>query len=323
MKNNNGPLIQAIDVYKIYRSSEIEIPVIKGISLSLYPEDKLVLIGPSGSGKTTLVSILTGHIDPTAGQVFWKDAQREISNMPPPSIVQLRRKFIGFISQETRLFPQLSVKENILITAKIAGMKVQDVSKKFDKLVDLLNIPHLLKRKGGFLSRGEAKRVNIASALITGPNVLIGDEPVADLDPLNAFEILNLFDVVNEDLGTAFILTTHDQSVAERGDRILELRDGILSGAHQSDINLWDLEKSRRIPVDSTGRISIPPEMLKKIDSPNFLDVKLQNGSIVLTPDHEVQKLFKFKTIRECQNCTTKSSELFCPKCGYPTIEVY
>ncbi|MHA2101189.1 MAG: ATP-binding cassette domain-containing protein [Candidatus Kariarchaeaceae archaeon] len=320
--NDNNLVIQAVDLYKIYKSSEIEIPVIKGISLSVYSGDKLILIGPSGSGKTTLVSMLTGHINPTAGQVFWKGAPKEINNMSKPEMIDLRRSFLGFISQESALFPHLTVKENIILTSRIARMKFNQVEDQYKRLIDLLDITHLENRKGNLLSGGEAKRVNIASALITNPEILIGDEPVADLDPLSAFEILNLFDVINEELDTAFILTTHDQAVAERGDRILELRDGVLSGAHQNTLNLWDLDESRRIPVDSSGRISIPPEIFRQLKSPDFLKIELENGSIKLTPDYEVQKLFKSETIRECQNCTTIGDDKFCPKCGYPTILV-
>ncbi|MHA2033056.1 MAG: ABC transporter ATP-binding protein [Candidatus Kariarchaeaceae archaeon] len=318
----NDLVIQAVDLYKIYKSSEIEIPVIKGISLSVYRGDKLVLIGPSGSGKTTLVSMLTGYINPTAGQVFWKGAPKEINNMSKPEMVDLRRKFLGFISQESSLFPQLTVKENIVLTSRIARMKFSQVEDQYKRLVDLLDLAPLQNRKGNLISGGEAKRVNIASALITNPEILIGDEPVADLDPLSAFEILNLFDLINEELNTAFILTTHDQAVAERGDRILELRDGVLSGAHQNTLNLWDLDESRRIPVDSSGRISIPPEIFRQLKSPDFLKIELENGSIKLTPDYEVQKLFKSETIRECQNCTKISEDKFCRECGYPTILV-
>jgi putative ABC transport system ATP-binding protein len=309
-------------LYKIYPAFGSEIPVIKGVSLSIYPSDKLVLIGPSGSGKTTLVSMLTGHLAPSAGQVYWHQIPKQINRLSKHEVTKIRREFIGYITQENQIFPQLSVKENIFVSAKIAGMNIEGLKDQYTKLVEILGIKHLINKKSNHLSRGEAKRVNIAGALITKPKILIGDEPVADLDPVNAFNILNLFDVINEELGTAFILTTHDQFVAQRGNRILEIQDGVLFGAHQSSVDLWNLKKSRKIPIDSIGRIVIPEGILNELSNPSFLEIELQGKNILLKADFETGELFRSESIRECQNCTMKSNENLCPQCGYPTIVV-
>ena len=147
MALENEALIQIADVYRIYDSSGTDIPVLKGISLSVYPEDKLVIVGPSGSGKTTLMSIMTGFNRPSAGQVYWSVADREINKLSQNQITKYRRNFIGFINQETQLFPQLTIKENILISAKLSGMKSADYLDQYQRLVSLLNIEELVSRK--------------------------------------------------------------------------------------------------------------------------------------------------------------------------------
>lgn len=315
-------ILKGINLYKIYETDGFEIPVIKGVSISVYPSDKLAIIGPSGSGKTTLVNILTGHIKPSAGQVFWDQDNHEINKLSKFEMTKLRRKFLGFITQENLLVPYLTVKENIMLDYNLTNKKVDDLQDLYRKIMKILNITHLEKRKVFNLSRGEAKRVNIASALITNPKILVADEPVVNLDPYIAREILELFDEINEDFGTALLITTHDQSVAEKNKRIIELQDGILLGAHSNILDLDDLEKSRKISVDSLGRILIPSEVLQKLNYPNLFTINLSDNSLILSPDFSSDDLVHAKPIRECQNCLIKTIDEFCSICGYQTIVV-
>ena len=240
------PILRLIDLYKIYDNFGIETAVIKGISYNIFQSDKVILIGPSGSGKTTLVNIIAGFQQPSAGQVFWGTTSREISKINRNRLTTIRRDFMGFVDNNNDLLPQLNVKENIMLSAYITNRSNQSTKDHFERLTSILNIKHLLKRKPVALSQGEKKRVNIASSLINQPKILLADEPIEGIDPVVGEEILDLFEEVNEQLGTAFLMTTHDQSVADRGDRIIELRNGVLYGSHEKGLALNALEKNKR-----------------------------------------------------------------------------
>ncbi len=312
----NNILIQMLNIYKIYDTGGLETAVIKGISFTLYRGDKLIIIGPSGSGKTTLINILTGNLRATAGQVYWQGYKKDIGRIRERELVLYRRSFIALITQEDDLIDHLSVDENIKLNAHISEIELDENF--YNQIVKLLGIEDLLSRLSSTLSRGEAKRVNIASVLMTRPEIIIGDEPVAGLDIKNANEILDLFDKINAEFGTTFILTSHDQSVVSRGNKIIELKDGIVFGAHSDNIDMYNLSFSRKIPIDRNGRILIPIELLNKLDNPDTLEIKFDENSrsIILTADsmHEIDKH------RKCSNCGTISDLLSCESCGYPTI---
>lgn len=312
-------LIQAIDIYKIYSTGGMDTAVIKGVSFNVNRGDKLVLIGASGSGKTTLINIISGFIQPSAGQIYWQGYNTDISNVQQSELTKFRRRFLSLITQEDNIIPYLNVRDNILLDSNISEITIDHDY--YDHVVKLLGIKHLENRIAGTLSRGEAKRVNIAGVLLTKPTIIIGDEPVAALDVKNANEILDLFDKINEELGITFILTTHDQAVVSHGNKIIELNDGIIFGDHQSDINLYDLNKSRKIPVDSTGRVLIPDHILEKLNYPKSFSINLdtEETGIHLVPEFDDRLIDK---TRKCNNCTRLSENKICPSCGYPTIEI-
>lgn len=312
-------LIQAIDIYKIYSTGGMDTAVIKGVSFTVNRGDKLILIGASGSGKTTLINIISGFLQPSAGQIYWQGYSTDISNVKQNKLTKYRRKFLSLITQENSIIPYLNVRDNILLDSDISEIDID--YEYYEQVINLLGIKHLEKRIAGTLSRGEAKRVNIAGVLLTKPTIIIGDEPVAALDVKNANEILDLFDKINEELGITFILTTHDQAVVSHGNKIIELKDGILFGDHKSDINLYDLNKSRKIPIDSTGRVLIPDHILEKLNYPTSFSISLNSEDTEIHLVPELVDSLIDKT-RKCNNCTRLSEAKICPSCGYPTIEI-
>lgn len=312
-------LIQLLNIYKIYSTEKLETTVIKGVSFNVNEGDKLIVIGPSGSGKTTLMNILTGHLKPSAGQVYWKGYPRDIGKVKENELAIYRRNFIAMITQDDDLLSHLSVKDNILLGLRIAGKKIDWLY--YNKLLELLGIAQLTKRNTKTLSRGEAKRVNIASALMIKPELIIGDEPVAGLDVKTANEILDMFDTINRELGTTFILTSHDQSVVSRGNKVLELKDGIIFGSHYEGVNIYNLEYSRKIPVDRNGRILIPEEILKALNNPEEFSIKFDDDKKTITlSSNKFDKKIEEENNRKCTNCGEFGKMELCNLCGYPTV---
>jgi len=314
-------LIRGFELYKIYENSGMETAILKGISLTVYEGEKLVLIGPSGSGKTTLLDVLIGKIKPNAGQVFWQNHNSDITKLSQNDITNLRREFIGYIDQKNHLLPQLTVRENVLLS-KIFQIEYQDEIDYFHKITSMIEIDHLLDRKPSEISIGEKKRVNIAAALINKPKILIADEPVEGLDPLTKSKVLDLFDLINSELQTTIILTTHDQSVAIRGDRILELDYGILKGAHDRTISLAELEKTRKIVVDASGRIKLPKAVLTQLGDKRTLKMLLEEDRIILTWTDDDRSLIQKDEFFICINCQQLRPNKFCTICNSETIKV-
>ncbi|MHA2237204.1 MAG: ABC transporter ATP-binding protein, partial [Candidatus Hodarchaeales archaeon] len=223
-------LLALFNVYKIYRSSEVETVALRGISLTIFKGETIACIGPSGSGKTTLLDIMAGLIKPTAGIVFWQPVQADISRFEDQIVTQIRNKFIGKISQTADLFPHLSVKENVMLGGLIGGKPRRDLS---SFALDLLERVGLLSKKDvnpHTLSGGEKQRVAIAGSLINNPKLVLADEPTGNLDLNTGEEILDLLAEITKEYQTTFFIVTHSKQVATRAQRVIEIRDGILAG---------------------------------------------------------------------------------------------
>jgi lipoprotein-releasing system ATP-binding protein len=229
-----GELLVAEDLEKVYGQGETATRALSGVSFTLEEGEFAGLIGQSGSGKSTLLNLL-GLLDtPTSGRVVV--AGQDSAGLGRKQRARLRGETIGFVFQFHHLLPEFSVAENMLMPLRIAGQRVGEEDRdRVRDLLDLLDLPRLEDKNANQLSGGQKQRVAIGRALMHRPPLILADEPTGNLDTANSDAVYDLFRDVNRELGTAFLLVTHDRGVAEMTDRILEVRDGELIQDVRSD----------------------------------------------------------------------------------------
>jgi ABC-type lipoprotein export system ATPase subunit len=219
-------LIQLNDVRKTYHLGEIDVPVLKGVSLTVGRGELVALMGASGSGKSTLMNIL-GCLDRPTGGEYWLDGQL-VSNLSSDERALVRNSKIGFCFQNFNLLPRTSAVENVMMPLSYAAAPVSDRQARA-RAVALLERVGLGDRTHHYpsqLSGGQQQRVAIARALVNDPPLLFADEPTGNLDSQTSEEVLRMFERLNEEEGITIILVTHDSNVAAHAKRIIRMRDG-------------------------------------------------------------------------------------------------
>ncbi|MCG8515955.1 MAG: ABC transporter ATP-binding protein [Halanaerobiales bacterium] len=223
-------MIEVKGVKKDYPLGKTTVQALKGIDLVVETGAFLSIVGPSGSGKTTLLNII-GCIDtPTAGTVKIQD--EEITALPEQTITDLRLHKIGFIFQNFNLIPVLNVRENVEFPLLL--MKNQPralIDSRVKELVRGVGLIDQIEQRPAELSGGQRQRVAIARALVTNPEIILADEPTANLDSETSESILQLMRQLNQSEKTTFIFSTHDPEVLKHANSIIQLRDGLLVGA--------------------------------------------------------------------------------------------
>lgn len=201
--------IRIINISKKYKSAEEKyINCLSQISVDINYGNYVSFVGPSGSGKTTLLNIVTGMLKPTSGDVFW--GKNSLQKSPGGVIANTRKKAFGIVAQEAKFVNELNVYENIMLPLIINYASLSGKKAYYGTLMDRLNITRLAKRFPYELSGGERRKVAIARALIGNPQVLVADEPTANLDDTSAREVFNIFQNLNK-LGLTIIIATHDE----------------------------------------------------------------------------------------------------------------
>jgi len=201
------------------------VQVLKGISLEVAPAEMVCITGPSGAGKTTLLQILGTLSPPDSGQV-WIDGT-PVCELKKDKLADFRNRHIGFVFQFHHLLPEFTALENVCIPGCIAGDAAEKVQARAKELLDFLGLAHRMEHKPAELSGGEQQRVAVARALINSPGILLADEPSGNLDTHNKEELHRLFFRLRDTFGQTIIMVTHDQSLATRSDRTLNMRDGL------------------------------------------------------------------------------------------------
>ena len=221
-------LIRLEEIRKTYARGTIEVPVLRGLSLSIARGEMVALMGSSGSGKTTLINLL-GFLDrPTSGR-YWLEG-RDVTRLGEPERAWLRSMQVGFVFQNFNLLPRLTALENVMLPLTYGA---HDVSQRecraaAEALLDRVGLGDRLDHEPSRLSGGEQQRVAIARALINGCTLLIADEPTGNLDSKTGEEILALFRQLNVEDGITVLLVTHDPAVASHAGRIIRMRDGLV-----------------------------------------------------------------------------------------------
>ncbi len=220
--------IELRDIYKTYHLGEIDVPVLKGISLNVSHGEFVALMGTSGSGKTTLMNIL-GCLDrPTSGE-FWLDGQ-DVVALSADEWAQLRNQKIGFVFQTFNLLPRTSALENVVMPLSYTAQHLSEAEgrQRAEDLLRRVGLGDRLDHEPSQLSGGQQQRVAIARALINNPSILFADEPTGNLDSKTSEEVLELFRKLNAEEGVTIILVTHDANVARSAKRTIRISDGMV-----------------------------------------------------------------------------------------------
>lgn len=218
------------DLKKSYRKADLEIPVLRGVTFDVHEGEFTAIIGQSGSGKSTLLHLL-GTLDvPDAGTIHFEN--RRIDNLSATARDTLRNEYFGLIFQFYHLLPELTTLENVLAPLMIgAGVWSYWRQRRVNldrakSLLDKVGLSHRLNHKPRELSGGEMQRAAIARALVTDPLVLLADEPTGNLDHRNGREILDILQSLNEEKNLTIVMVTHDVSIAEQADHVVQLIEG-------------------------------------------------------------------------------------------------
>jgi macrolide transport system ATP-binding/permease protein len=219
--------IKLRDIYKTYHLGEIDVPVLKGISLNVSHGEFVALMGTSGSGKTTLMNIL-GCLDRPSSGEYWLEGQ-DVVALSADDWAQLRNQKLGFVFQTFNLLPRTSALENVMmpLSYTAAHLSDQEGRQRAEDLLQRVGLGDRLDHEPSQLSGGQQQRVAIARALVNNPSILFADEPTGNLDSKTSEEVLELFRRLNEEEGVTIILVTHDENVARYARRIIRIHDGV------------------------------------------------------------------------------------------------
>ncbi len=222
------PLIELTDIRKTYHLGEVDVPVLKGVSVDIGRGEMVALTGASGSGKSTLMNIL-GCLDrPTAGTYVLDGI--DVSGLDTNARAGVRHQKIGFVFQSFNLLPRTSALENVMMPMSYGHKHVPDreAEARAAELLDRVGLGGRFDHHPSQLSGGQQQRVAIARALVNRPPVLLADEPTGNLDSHTTEEVLAMFRKLNDD-GLTIILVTHDQDVAHHASRQIVMRDGLIA----------------------------------------------------------------------------------------------
>jgi lipoprotein-releasing system ATP-binding protein len=219
--------MEACGLAKTYGEGESATNALRGVSFNLCVGEFAAIVGQSGSGKSTLLNLLGLLDSPTAGTVRYREVDAE--ELPRERRAKLRNDLIGFVFQFHYLLPEFSVYENVAMPAHIGGsMPEAEIRQRAEETLTMLGLDGLSGKNANQLSGGQKQRVAVARSLMNRPAIVLADEPTGNLDTVNTNHVYDLFREINANTGTAFVIVTHDRSIAERTDRILEISDGEL-----------------------------------------------------------------------------------------------
>jgi lipoprotein-releasing system ATP-binding protein len=225
-QTDNDIVLRASRIAKTYQEGDLKTDVLSNVNFTLKRGETLAIVGASGSGKSTLLHIIGGLDTLTAGEVEVEG--RTLSKLSDAERGRVRNRSLGFIYQFHHLLPEFTALENVCMPLLIRGTPIAEAQKQAHALLERVGLGQRTRHKPAELSGGERQRCAVARALVTRPACVLGDEPTGNLDEVNAEHVYELMLELNREVGTSFILVTHDSRLAAKMDRTLELHNGEL-----------------------------------------------------------------------------------------------
>ncbi len=219
-----GPIVDLRDVTKTYRQGKVEVHALRGIDLAIQPGEFTAIWGPSGSGKTTLFNIIGGLDRATAGKVLV--AGRDLSELKNSEMSKMRLHKVGFVFQAYNLVPVLTAYENTELVLALQGVSASRRRKRVLSILKEVGLEGLENRRPYEMSGGQQQRVAVARAVVSEPDIVLADEPTANLDSAAGAALLDMMQELNQSRQTTFLLATHDPRVMDRSRRLVQIVDG-------------------------------------------------------------------------------------------------
>ena len=217
-------LIRIVDLYKSYYDGLTELPVLKGVDLKVKKAEIVAIVGASGVGKSTLLHLLGGLDRPTDGTIFYDG--EDIFALNDQDLDRFRNEEIGFVFQFHHLLPEFTAFENVAMPGLIARQEPDVAQNRAKELLEYVGLGERLEHRPFELSGGERQRVAIARALVNQPKVVLADEPTGNLDQKTSEAVHDLLWTLSDQFNQTFIIVTHNQPLAQRADRLIQLVDG-------------------------------------------------------------------------------------------------
>jgi putative ABC transport system ATP-binding protein len=252
-------IVEVADLEKTYRLGKVTVHALRGVNLTLYQAEFVVVTGPSGSGKTTLLNIIGTLDKPSSGKVTIDG--EDIADMKDGQLTKLRRHKIGFVFQFHNLIPVLTALENVELPLLTAGMKPSVAKERASLMLERVGLKERLAHLPDELSGGEQQRVAIARALANHPKIILADEPTGDLDTKTGTEVVQIMYEAAKKENASVLVVTHDPVVADRAEKLFEMRDGIITKASQ--------QRSPRESYRLRAIEPVPPEPARSLSQPN------------------------------------------------------
>lgn len=219
-------MINLANITKNYHLEAQIVPILKNITITISSGEFVSIMGPSGSGKSTLMNII-GLLDrPSSGQYFFD--HQDVATLTYEQLARLRNTAVGFVFQSFLLLPRMNLIENVGLPLLYQNLPNSEVLNRSERMLEKVGLASYAKRKPMELSGGQQQRVAIARALVTGPSLILADEPTGALDSTTGQEIFNLLKMLNEEDQTTIIVVTHDLTIAKQCQRIIRLSDGAI-----------------------------------------------------------------------------------------------
>ncbi|MBN6071153.1 lipoprotein-releasing ABC transporter ATP-binding protein LolD [Aggregatibacter actinomycetemcomitans] len=219
-------LLSCQNISKFYQEGTQQTEVLKQVSFAMQPGELVAIVGSSGSGKSTLLHTLGGLDQPSGGEVFIKG--QSLQQMTPNALAKLRNQYLGFVYQFHHLMADFTALENVMMPMLIGRQNKSEAQARAEQMLSAVGLQHRISHRPSALSGGERQRVAIARALVNNPALVLADEPTGNLDHKTTESIFELIQQLNREKHIAFLLVTHDLSLAEKLNRSLIMQDGVL-----------------------------------------------------------------------------------------------
>ena len=225
-------IIDIRNITKTYHMGDIEVKALRGVSFTAEKGEFIAVMGPSGSGKSTMKDIMGCLASPSSGEYYLED--EEVSNLSDNRLAEIRNRKTGFVFQSFNLLPRTTALHNVELPLIYGGTSRKERRKKAFESLEAVGLADRVDHKSNELSGGQIQRVAIARALVNNPSLIFADEPTGNLDTKSSGEIMSIFERLNEE-GSTLVMVTHEPEIAQHAQRVIQLRDGLISKDERID----------------------------------------------------------------------------------------